>query len=359
MLRISRGTAQSAAVEWIYFPMAVLVVLLHTDYTRDPSDISSYLGLFISGSLVKIAVPTFFFLSGYLFYAKYETFGAGEYVAMLKKKACTLLIPYYIWNFIAYYGYGIINGFSFDVRPWELERILWSKDGGFLLESVFGYKFSALSTPFLGPLWFVRDLLVVMLFSPFIWSVVKSLKMWTLLLLGGIWQLKLGIPIRGFGFVSWCFFSMGAVFSIHGRDVFLMVSRYRKSILAAFLVLWGAVCFPWQNVSVRALLNDVFILVGIMSVFVVAYTWGTGKGIHERIRQWGRYSFFIYVFHGLFVFYPLRHLTALIAEVPWVGNTVAYVVGFAVRVLACILVYKLFQRICPGTLGYMVGGRVK
>ncbi len=361
MVIITRGSKESLAIEWMYFPLAALVVLIHTPYTNDQFDFSYYLGTFLSVNLAQIAVPAFFFLSGYLFFAKYERFGYTEYVSMLKKKTLTLLLPYLIWNFIGYYVYGLTNNFSSDIRPWELYRIFWNASDGYVATSIFGYKFSILSAPGgCGVLWFVRDLIVAMLLSPIIWLIARRFKIWALIIFLLPWILKIGIPIDGFGLAALCFFPLGATFSILGKNIFIYLSTWGKTISVSFIIMFFVCYYLCLNGNVPQLLNKFLILLGIMFMCVLAYRGGSNDSkCSRRIRHLGECSFFIYVFHTLFVFYPMRFFIDPLTTLPFIGNTLAYLTAFLLKIGICVGVYYAMKKMTPSLLGYMVGGRIK
>jgi len=56
-----------------------------------------FLQNFCSQGLARIAVPTLFFISGYLFFAK-GTLSVPEYRQKLKARVNSLLIPFLLWN---------------------------------------------------------------------------------------------------------------------------------------------------------------------------------------------------------------------------------------------------------------------
>lgn len=97
----------SGIIDFLRFPMACAVVLLHTpgqytnwsNYTfRDLRYFSLYDHIsLISNIICQIAVPIFFLISGYLFYDKNK-----RYLQKLNKRTKTVLVPYFIWNGVAF-----------------------------------------------------------------------------------------------------------------------------------------------------------------------------------------------------------------------------------------------------------------
>lgn len=356
MLQLDRNTRESRALGWIRLPLAALIVLLHTAYTEDKTDFGYVLGKCVMSNIVIIAVPLFFFISGYLFFAKYEKYGMKEYVAMLKKKTFALLIPYLIWNFISYYVYGLRTGFTDEIRPWELYRIFWCVSDGYTAMSPFGYRFSLLNSPYHGALWFVRDLMVVMVCSPVIWWIIRRCKMWSLLIFLIPWVFRIGIPIDGFGYVAFCFFPLGAAFSICGKNVFRYIDKVGGAILCVYIGILILAGYLSYSASYGRQLGNMLIVIGGMSLLVVAYRFCNGK-YSDKIILYGEASFLIYVLHTMFIFLPLRFVIDPIKEIPYIGNTCAYLSMFSVRVVLCICIYFIWKKYSPRTLSVASGGR--
>lgn len=80
-MTIDRNSRESKAISLMRFPLAVLIVLLHTGVTCGDEDVAYYLCNYISAPIVVCAVPTFFFISGYLFFM-----GGGVFSVKISKK---------------------------------------------------------------------------------------------------------------------------------------------------------------------------------------------------------------------------------------------------------------------------------
>lgn len=358
MVFLDKSSRESRALSWIRLPLAALIVLLHTGYAEEESDFAYLLGKCVMANIVIIAVPLFFFISGYLFFAKYVKFGKAEYIAMLKKKTFTLLIPYLLWNFFSYYVYGLKTGYVGDVKPWELYRIFWCKGDGFVGISPFGYQFPLLNTPYHGVLWFVRDLMVVMICSPLIWWIIRKCRMWSLVLFLIPWVFRIGIPIDGFGYVAFCFFPLGATFSVCRNNVFKYLDRFSYGIFVfyiALLIMAGYMAYV--GFSCRQV-DNLLIVLGGASLLALSYRYCTHRGA-ETIIMYGEASFLIYVLHTSFVFLPLRHVVDPMKEIPYIGNTMAYLSMFVFRFVLCVFIYFTWKKISPRTLSFATGGRMK
>lgn len=169
----------SKAIGLLRFPLAALIVLKHY-YTPDISaktlsggiaeyPIYHYVGEFTKGVFPAMAVPLFFFISGYLYFNKIELNGDKCFSLTLWKhktysRIKSLLIPYLSWNLIVLLLY-------FAVQQIAGNSEVMAKDGYKLIADYslmdYGKAFYALDStgmPIDGPLWFIRDLFIVSAF---------------------------------------------------------------------------------------------------------------------------------------------------------------------------------------------------
>ena len=94
------------------FPLIVGVVFIHSfgnpfDYGAlnfhhlSGMDCYNIIRVSISKVLTHVCVPTFYFISGYLFFKGLETWNVEKFMQKLKRRVKTLLVPFLIWNTIS------------------------------------------------------------------------------------------------------------------------------------------------------------------------------------------------------------------------------------------------------------------
>ena len=189
-------TMQYEVMKRVRLPLIILVTYAHSygaireGYSLLASAWDAYeiLKILVSQTLVKVAVPAFFVMSGYLFFANVEKFTKEVYWQKLRRRIKTLLIPYIIWNLLM----------VAKLRDISLDTFL---------------------TPANMPLWFLRDLMIVSLATPIIYIGVRKLGWWIVAILmpiyvTGIWAIQPDVNPYGV-----CFFTFGAVLSIKKRDL--------------------------------------------------------------------------------------------------------------------------------------------
>lgn len=358
MVNLSRESSTSKVLNLLRFPLAALVVFIHTPFSNNHSDISFYIGTFISEELATIAVPTFFFISGYLFFAKYNVFEWKQYSRAMKRKFSTLVIPYILWNALIFYGYGMLHGFELGISPFDLYKIFWAQSDGYVATSIFGYQFSILSSPYLGVLWFIRDLIVAMMFTPLFWHIITRLRFYSIFLFLVPYLLYIAIPIKGFGLVALTFFPIGATFSICGTDIVQGLKGYNKIIISLFLIsLLTKFGLDISGISYHRLLGQIVIISGVAASLVLADFSLKFARISTALIILGEASFFIYVGHTLPIFNLLKKLE-LIQIIPHIGFSLYYILSWCLRISIVVVIYFAMKKVCPQILSVLVGGRL-
>lgn len=356
MIQIDRNSLDGMMISWLRLPLAVLVVAAHTYYSQNPEDLSYVLGHEVLPELYHLAVPCFFFLSGYLLFARYNRFGIKEYCGVLKRKFLALAVPYMIWNGLMFYGRMISGTLDPYYEPWDFYRVFWVYYGGGYSTSMLGYDYADWSEPINVPLWFLRDLMVVTLLSPLIWRIVKCMGKWSLLLFILPYIFLMGVPIHGFGTLALCFFPMGAAFSILGMSL----SEFIKKSWRLFVPLYLLV------ITLRSLsiINDewdvlfrISLLTGVFFMLSISY-WGVRHTkSRDLIIKLGEASFLIYVGHEFLFVRSVHELSLYLREIPIWGGMAGCVISIFGRVAFLVLSYFLLKAKFPGLLKVLTGWR--
>lgn len=366
-MKLERNSPESIALNLMRFPLACLIVLLHTGVTCGSDDFAYYLCNYVSAPIVVCAVPCFFFMSGYLFFMDKENFSFDVYRRTLLKKVKGLLIPYLLWNLVAYFfmvfSSFMQNGHIFfrgGIMPWELHKIFWSVDSGIQGTSLLGYHYTILASPAAGVLWFVRDLMVMMVCAIFMHSIIKVIKWWIFPVIFLMNILKLGLPFAGLSLAAISFFYMGAFFSIHEINIFQWFARRSKIVFFAWPVLIVVrIIFKVNGISEPMGYNFIYLCSSIAFVFLLTYS-HVQKDEHSgsSICRWGEASFFIYAFaHTWIIWLINKEPGYLLDSIPYVGYTLNYLFLFSIKIVESLFVYYAMKRFLPKTLSLLTGGR--
>lgn len=308
------------------FPIAILIVATHSfyqtpEYNRPlieyPLNIFvflEYIKLFITKVLGNCPVPLFFFISGFLFFYKTEDFNLMVWKDKLKRRIRTLLIPYLCW--ISLYIFYIIGqkicGVFINGNPvsgiWD-----FIQSGGvhfyfdFVtfpgIPDVFGYDHFQ-SAPILGPLWFMRDLMLMALIAPIIWILNKNLRIWPLICcmfyITQIWPGCISSTLL----CAWCFFSLGAWFSINNVDFLLFLHRFKIWILSVSAILSLLLTYHGSNIgdSLGKCIFPITILLLCMSIIIIfSIIFTNRETFRYKMKNLSSTTMFIYASHYFIV----------------------------------------------------------
>jgi len=362
----------SQALDLLRFPLALVVVLAHTfpcETIQGNNWIPTFgkcsffqeLLYFISAFLRKQSVPIYYFISGYVFFLGIKL-TRTKYFQKLKNRTKTLFIPYLIWNtmaiallFITHLS--VFHAFVENTGPFHpnLSGFLsayWNYDG-----SLFPINGNANGNPIDGPLWFIRDLMVIVLCTPILYRLICKYTFYPVILLGGIWFGSLFYePLNYNGFASaFFFFSWGAYMSIHKKDMIAEFGRFFKSsmILYPCLGLLGLL-FLHIRPDWAPVVKQVNIVVGLLFAYNFA-VWLLQKGYCKVNGFLAAASFFIYVSHYLICSRIARILIKIIDPVSDAMFTSVFVLTFLLTVSICLAAYWLLKRFTPPLLRILTG----
>ena len=372
------SNSSSKVIAWLRFPLACLIVLLHSQIlepTYRPIVASSgfayALKILLSEGICRIAVPAFFLISGYLFFLNLEKWDKDVWMGKIKRRIHTLLIPYILWNLvgIAYtcitpYVGAVTEGADsllsiFQERGWI--RMLW--DSNRIMEqwnpptvNILGVTMHN-GMPANTPLWFIRDLIVINLFSPAIYAFVKNTKYYGLGVLGVLFILNIWLSIEGFSIIGFLFYSVGAYFAIFFKsltDTFIKVKipSYVGSIvlLALLVVTFGR---HWSAEYILRL----FQLFGVVAAFNLAACLMKEEG--SKNIKLADSSFFLYASHIFIISAITFALSKLVPSTNQVMLALKYLMSAAITVAICEGVFQIMKKVCPGFLSFTCGNRQK
>lgn len=361
-------------ISLLRFPMMVGIVIIHcfiakaADYPV--STVAYDTMYFLSQIFCRIFVPMFFLISGYLFFYRKDASSWSFYQSQWKKRLRSLLVPYLLWNlfallFVVVKTYGPLSHLfpNMAAHPLDFGDVLsafWSFRPDEALQSVYEPS----STPVNAPMWFIRDLLVIVLLSPIIHRLVKGRLGFILplallvLFVAGRW-----FPANaGYSISCMLFFTLGSWMSVHHIDpVAAMESRMRLSSAAVistvlFLALAFAELFTVGS-SFNPRLHALTIVAGV--IWLCAFAGIVARSGRVRIPALlVSSSFFLYGFH-----FPIAGLMSpLIVKVIAPHSSLLWLICYFGMIIGLILLTEIIFAVCrkvlPRFTGLLCGGRV-
>ena len=367
----------SQALDLLRFPLAIIVVMSHIYpkfisgdmYLEESCQTVNYLfnglvNFFYSFCRLQ-SVPIYFFISGYVFFLGIE-FSKDTYVRKMKNRAKTLLIPYLIWNTFAIVSLLVTNLPALIKIP-----SLLNLHG--LPSAYWIYNESLLSTvdnswntslPIDVPLWFVRDLMIIVLCTPIINWLIEKFRFWPVLFFGCLWFGNIFIkPYDPFGlssgfFTGFFFFSLGAYMSINKKNMVTEFGRFFKLSMILYPLL-GVLCMLSAYICPASTLviKQLTVLAGLLFAYNVA-VWLLRGGYYKANPFLASASFFVYVSHyfirdlvvsALYTIFRVNHPTDT-AHV-FLHKTLT----FALTVTISLTAFWLLKRYTPSLLRVLTG----
>ncbi|MEP2058451.1 MAG: acyltransferase [Maribacter litoralis] len=286
----------------ISFILMVMVVFLHsynvginfnTEGVQTDQGVNWFLQNIISKGFTIIAVPLFFIISGYLLFLNLKNGSLKTFIPKFKKRIRTLVVPYLFWSL-----YGLL--FIFILQAIPISRPYFNNE--LIIEHSF---FKLLKAIFINPvpyqLWFIRDLIILILLSPFLYRIIKVLKPLSLILLLSTWFFEFNFVI--FSNEALFFFTVGLYIAINKISLYqpILKTQYVLLILSwitIVLVKTALIQFQFDNKWIIAGLNKLSILIGVLSLWgYYDHKFKNTDISKSKIFPIFQYSFFLYVFH--------------------------------------------------------------
>lgn len=290
--------ALSEKIKAVSFLAIIMVVFLHA-YNLDTNQEGTFVVFgnslnwviqdYISYGLTRIAVPVFFIISGFLFF-RGKPLTLEVYLEKIKKRFRSLLLPFLFWSFFGIGIYLILQAIPFLTS-------FFSKD------LVINYSFSQLiDTIFINPipyqLWFIRDLMLLIVISPILnWMLIK-IKFIPLIIIAIFWFMH----IEGYNnsIEALLFFYVGGYF---GRFQESALNVKHTDISRFILLLW--LMTLGFKTGLKYFECDIFIVnifFKLSIIFGIVAFWNLIDTIKDNaffdlFRKHFDKTFFIYAFH--------------------------------------------------------------
>lgn len=375
----------SKTISYLRFPLTVGVVFIHFNlanglnvhgiqYRLDNPEWYSLIVYIVSVLLPQIGVPLFFIISGFLFFYRTD-FGKGVYTQKLKTRIRTLLIPFVLWNVIAiaWQLKRFLPGASLFYRPVVeiqlsfvriINTFLCNVDNrGIFIGPPFPVPVTGL-TPINGPLWYVRELMVMAVLSPIIYWLIKKTKKWFVIVVGLIWFFSSVILPRGnyayiyMGMLTTplFFFSLGAYYSIFKENIVLSFRKFKYAPLV--YIPFAVVDVLTKGLGCNEYIGKVGILVGVVAAVVLVSRLLESNKVKVNSNL-SNSSFFIFAFHRIFIA-DMGRLLFTTLHISGNNPNAMLALYFAVpilTILACLALYMLLKRYAPKVCSLLTGGR--
>lgn len=368
--KMSGDELQSKIIDFLRFPLIVGVVFIHTDFSDiviagvkqinfANYPIFSHIFFLFSKVIFEICVPLFFFISGFLFFYKTAGFSMEIYLQKLKSRVRSLLIPYIFWNLVVilllllaqmFLSGSLVSGRNKLIIDYSLLDWLWS----FWDTSQVNPHLNK-SLPINSPFWFIRDLMVVVLFSPLIYMLIKKLGTYAVIILGLLWISNPFFYLPGLSTVSFFFFTAGAYFSINNKNFVDGMRPMLPIAVSLYVLLVAAQLFFlgrswWADLYCAGIIIGLIAVVSVSAYFIEKESWRTNTFLANS-------SFFIFAYHRLPLVFVIKFLFRVLRPQSEVLLLFLYVACPAIIIVFGLVIYSLLKQFWPRFTAMISGGR--
>ena len=328
----------SEKIRILSFFLTILIVILHTNMAMLCTGGISFLQQLITAEFTRIAVPLFFLISGFLFFINYNG-TLEDYKHKLISRTKSILIPYIIF-LISGSIIMFVIGQTYNINTF-IEIIK---------------KGIVTSPPIFYPLWFLRDLYIMALFSPLVYLIIKKAPIF-LIIPTAIWVLGRN-PFTFPMAETIIFFSIGAFLTT--KEKLLEQRNHKRTWLLFFF--WIFLCFlnTYINKYIIALpyvTHCIILILGIYTIWIL-YDKLYPKFVKLiKTAKIYNYSFLIYLIH--------EPILTIIKKI-WLtilGNS-SCSIGFIYFIAPILTILSIFgigvvlKALCPNILALITGGRI-
>lgn len=320
-----------------------MVVYIHSYYLESQQyNIALFLqNLTGAKGICRIANCLFFCISGYLFARNIKNI--SDVWKKMKKRWRTLLLPYLLWNLIFILWYVVLEnvpGVSRFNNSGGIIEKYWDQP---ILESLYDLFIA----PAAFQLWFLRDLFIMLIFTPILWWIARRQ-----------WIVALIMALCSTIVYPWLiYFWLGIIIAIQKWNI----ENYRRpkwTVPVGSIIFVGyAVYLALGNKSLYYIEIPVNLL-GLYLLWSLYDVFARGKcpANRELWKYICGYSFFIYCFHEP-AFNIIKKLTLTICGTSEPILIFFYFLNPWIMIVAAIAVAKLLQCLMPRTYSILTGGR--
>ncbi|WP_395015922.1 acyltransferase family protein [Robinsoniella peoriensis] len=331
----------SKKITFMNYTLIALIVLLHCDNrtTSDYNFVVTSEGDFvinivynIFGKLCETAVPTFYALSGYLFFRNCTD---ENLTIKCKKRFKTVMIPYLFWNGIFYIVYFIMSGI-----PLIASRINMNIPS----LSLYSVVFQNFANP---PLWFLRKLFYLQMLSPIVYFLFKKIGKYS----GGVLVVLAAVDVVvQFGYSNtfhWFPVYFGAGF----------LAMFYKKVVEEKWQLWMQEN-KCKIFLIVALLIIAELVVGRIQWLIAPLLWWGVLGCISKIpyMPFMKASFFVFCTHYFTILIVRKVLVLLLGTLPIMMLT-TYLLSFIIVLIFTTSTGIILKKVNPKTYGAVCGGR--
>ena len=305
---------------------------------------------FISQGLARVSIPIFFIISGFFLF---KNFSYSSYPKILIKRYHSLVIPYLFWSILVvgifYLLQNIPSASSFFDRQLVEHTSLAT-----LVQMI-------LINPKNYPLWFIRDLIILIIVSPIIYYILKHYKSVYFILLLFLWLFFHDYNSISFTFYKpdvLLFFSIGGCLALYNQKI-LTLKISNKSLMLLFVLyislLLGKTYFVMTvdgDLFIEVLLRKISIILGVFVVWFLL-----DRVSLKSFNSMTQFTFLLFVFHEPLLTILKKGLLFIVGE-SHVNAMLIYLVTPALTIYILSILGHYMKKYLPRVTSVVTGNRI-
>ena len=358
----------SKRITSLRFLLAMLVVFIHNNYTKEsiakrveeglpntlfcPNLFTEWVQLFISQGIARCAVPLFFIFAAYLQVKK-----SDKYNVLLLKRFKTIFLPFLLWTCIYLLYYGFVKLLILKIAP----SMIHNPDKTILNWTITDwihnilYRERAASLPKLAyQLWFLRDLMILIIISPILNLFVKKFKYGFLFFICVLYV----IPFKVYFVINsaYFFYVIGLYFGNYNWNVIEKIDNM-KWIECLFLVL-VSIFVTHFFFGLDSNMHNLMVISVCIFMLKVSKIIISKQKLYNLASYLSGFSFFLYAIHtpvlndyitrGWLHVFPIKNSFYCLFE--YFGVTI-------LTIIIGTLIGIVLKKICPPLFSILNGGR--
>ncbi len=335
-------------ISYIQFLCAILIVILHSNnisgyaFNKNTSYANQAVYYFeeIITVFGHVAVPIFFYITGYLMYRNYSN-NFESYLKKVKSRISTLVQPYLLWNFIIVLFYWILSRIPLVAN--RLNHMYVPNDLSFIIKSILNSDFT--------PLWYVRNIFILAVLSIMFYQIIRF-KFCGMIVIGFLVVLNLLLEFNYFGIIYWLpMYLFGGMYALHGKSIF----RLKDDIQGKLLKILFIVFFLFNIFSNNSIVLYIY---RFLSPFVVGDFFRIlyEKNIFLKTERVWKYSFFTYCSHFILISIYQKIILILFGN----GCVVTLISYLSTPIICLSIIFSvayMLERYCPFVWKLLTGNR--
>lgn len=344
------------------FLFAIFVVYIHIKQTdiRFAGEVISivqpkwfeYCTFFFSESVSRCAVSGFFLISSFLLYRK-----EYSWVNNIKKKVRTLLIPYLIMNTIWIILFFVCQNIPATTVFFNNKNNLISS---FDMTKWFKAYGIGEECPFLYPLWFIRNLIVLNILSVLIKKIIDFIPKFFLSVIIVMFIFVTDFPFNNFNsliYVSdFCFWCFGYYLIKYQIDI----NKYDKNkvicLLFVIFLIINTVLKDHSHLIMSTIILRCSLVINIL-FWYSCFSYNINGLLQKSLLMFSKYNFCIYIFHEMNLTF-IRKMIAKLLGISFYIQFFQFLLLPIFLIITIVFICSKLEKYLPVVFSILTGNRI-